>query len=410
MKSNLSQELILPCGAKLKNRIAKAAMSENMARGHLPGVEFVNVYDKWAKGGAGLLITGNVMCDSRALGEPQNVVVEKSLDLYGMNLLNNWAQAGTQNETHLWMQINHPGRQSPKFLSKAPVAPSAIPLRKPLDRMFNSPRALDSAEIIDIVKRFGDTAEIAKKTGFTGVQIHGAHGYLISQFLSPLSNQRNDDWGGALKNRSRFVLEVFREIRSRVGGSFPIGIKLNSADFQKGGMSEDESMQVVSWLEADGIDLIEISGGSYEVPVMVEGNKKDSTRQREAYFLEFARKLKTELKVPLMVTGGFRTKVAMENALSSGELDLVGLARSLALNPNFPQELLSDENKVSLVHPLTSGFNWLDRIVPLEIVWYTTQIHRMGKGKLPNPEMSVYRAILKSLAEVGAMSLKRNRA
>jgi 2,4-dienoyl-CoA reductase-like NADH-dependent reductase (Old Yellow Enzyme family) len=405
---SLSTGLTLPCGVVLKNRLAKSAMSENMAdSNHRPDSRLGQLYETWAEGGIGLLISGNVMCDVRALGEPHNVVVEKiSQDLASLRA---WATKGTRNGTQFWMQINHPGRQIPGFLAKTPVAPSAIALRPPLDRAFNKPRALEHAEVLEIISRFADTAEIAKQAGFAGVQIHGAHGYLVAQFLSPLSNQRTDQWGGTLENRMRFVIEIYRAIRARVGNNFPIGIKLNSADFQRGGFTEEESLRVIETLSKEGMDLIEISGGSYEAPVMM-GERKASTQSREAYFLDFAAKARTHCKAPLMVTGGFRTAEGMKQALSSGNLDLIGLARSLALDPNFPKKLLANEKAVSQVKPLTTGMHWLDKLVPLEILWYTGQLHRMGRGKAPNPKASVAATVLRMVKDVGWQSLKRVRA
>jgi 2,4-dienoyl-CoA reductase-like NADH-dependent reductase (Old Yellow Enzyme family) len=406
---SLSTELSLPCGVVLKNRLAKSAMSENMADNkHRPDARLGLLYETWAQGGIGLLISGNVMCDQRALGEPNNVVVEKaSADLASLRA---WATKGKLNATQFWMQINHPGRQIPNFLAKTPVAPSAIALRPPLDRAFNKPRALEQAEIMEIVMRFADSAELAKQAGFTGVQIHGAHGYLVAQFLSPLSNQRTDQWGGSLENRMRFVIEIYRAIRARVGNKFPIGIKLNSADFQRGGFSEEESLQVIETLSHEGMDLVEISGGSYEAPVMMEGDRKASTKAREAYFLDFAAKARKHCKAPLMVTGGFRTAEGMQQALSSGNLDLIGLARSLALDPAFPKKLLANEKTVSQVKPLTTGMSWLDKLVPLEILWYTGQLHRMGRGKAPNPKASVAATVFRMMKDVGWQSLKRVRA
>ncbi len=405
---SLSSPLTLPCGVVLKNRLAKSAMSENMAdKNHRPDLRLGRLYETWAGGGIGLLISGNVMCDGRALGEPNNVVVEKITQ--HLASLRAWAAKGTKEGTHFWMQINHPGRQIPNFLAKTPVAPSAVALRPPLDKAFNKPRALEHTEILEIITRFADTAEIAKQAGFTGVQIHGAHGYLVAQFLSPLSNQRSDQWGGSLENRMRFVIEIYGAIRARVGSDFPIGIKLNSADFQRGGFTEEESLRVIETLSKSGMDLIEISGGSYEAPVMMEGARKASTQSREAYFLDFAAKARAHCKAPLMVTGGFRTADGMKQALSSGNLDLIGLARSLALDPNFPKKLLSDERTTSQVKPLTTGMRWLDKLVPLEILWYTGQLHRMGRGKTPNPKASVTATVLRMVKDVGWQSLKRAR-
>ncbi|MGZ3747231.1 MAG: NADH:flavin oxidoreductase/NADH oxidase family protein [Pseudobdellovibrionaceae bacterium] len=407
-KASLNDTLILPCGAILKNRIAKSAMSENMAStDYTPNEKFNNLYKTWAAGGAGLLITGNVMCDRRYLGEPKNVVIEKGFP--GIKELKNWAQSGTVNQTHLWMQINHPGKQTPKFLTQTPVSASAIPLKAPLDKMFNPPRALDETEIYDIIARFTYAAIEAKNAGFTGVQIHGAHGYLVSQFLSPLHNTRQDKWGGSLTHRMRLVLEIYRSMRAALGKDFPIGIKLNSADFQKGGFSEEESLEVVKAMASERIDLIEISGGSYEAPEMM-GTKKESTIAREAYFLEYCEKVRMEITTPLMLTGGFRSRDGMESALKSNACDVIGLARSLALNPNFPNELLSGLQTQSEVKPLSTGFKAIDKAMPLEIIWYADQIHRIGEMKGPNPTAHPMCAVLKSLLSSGFEGLKRVRS
>lgn len=401
----------MPCGATIKNRIAKSAMSENMAdAGNRPGMKFVNLYKRWSSGGTGLIITGNVMMSSQALGEPHNVVVEEGHEC--LEDLKEWASAGTSNGSHLWMQINHPGKQSPKFLSPEPMAPSAIGYVSHMKNMFNQPRALTAQEITKIIKGFGYTAKVAKEAGFTGVQIHGAHGYLVSQFLSPRHNQRTDQWGGSLENRMRFVVEIYKTIREQVGPDFPIGIKLNSADFQKGGFTEEDSMEVVKTLGELGMDLIEISGGTYEAPKMMDGKKderRESTKKREAYFLDYCEKVRKLINTPLLLTGGFRTKEGMEEALDSGACEMIGLARSIAIDPDFPNKLLAGENVVSQVKPLTSGIKALDKIVPLEIVWYTDQIHRMGKGLDPVPNASPKMSVLRTLFGVGSALLKRTR-
>jgi 2,4-dienoyl-CoA reductase-like NADH-dependent reductase (Old Yellow Enzyme family) len=404
---NISDNLILPCGKVIKNRIGKSAMSENMgSKGFVSNRSFETLYGRWADGGTGLLITGNVMVDQRALGEAHNVVIEKGINDSCLKL---WAKAGSKNDTHIWVQLNHPGKQSPKFLSQLPVAPSAIPLKKPLSRVFNTPRALSESEILEIIERFAFAAKVCKETGFTGVQIHGAHGYLVSQFLSPTHNQRTDKWGGTIENRMRFVSEIYTAIRVEVGPDFPISIKLNSADFQKGGFTMEDSMKVVQHLSELGMDLIEISGGTYETPVMTGTNIKESTKSREAYFLDYCEEVRKIVKSPLMLTGGFRTSHGMNEALASGVCDMVGIARSLAINPDFSNELLSGKDVKSLVKPLTTGFPFLDRTFPLEIVWYTDQIHLMGKGQDPNIKRSPLRSVLSMILELGMSAVKKVR-
>ena len=274
--SNLkvAEALTLPNGATIKNRFFKSAMSETMANCmNQPNQLHVNLYRRWANGGAGIVVTGNVMVDRSALGEPGNVVVEDERD---MDILKQWAEAGTANNTHLWMQINHPGKQSPRTLSRVPVAPSAVPVAGNFRGAFNEPRALTTDEVKVLVKRFVSTAKIAKKAGFTGVEIHGAHGYLINQFLSPSDNQRTDEYGGTLENRMRFVVEIYQGMRAALGADFPIGLKLNSSDFKEGGFTEEDSVEVVKKMAELGIDLIEVSGGSYENPKMSSGAGKGS--------------------------------------------------------------------------------------------------------------------------------------
>lgn len=402
----IAQDFTLPCGARLKNRIAKAAMSENMSTpDHRANELFETLYKRWSNGGAGLLITGNIMIDRSALGEPANIVLEKGMDV---REIKKWAKAASQNNTHVWVQLNHPGKQSPKFLSKTPVAPSAISLRAPLDKMFNKPRALSEIEIENIIERFGDAAKICQEAGFTGVQIHGAHGYLVSQFLSPIHNQRQDKWGGSLENRMRFVIAVYEKIRQTVGPAFPVSIKLNSADFQKGGFTKEESMKVVCTLADKGMDLIEISGGSYEAPEMMS-TKKASTAAREAYFLEYCEEIRKLTDTPLMLTGGFRSLIGMNAALASVACDIVGLGRSMVLNPDLPNELLANREMKNEIKPLSTGIKALDKIIPLEISWYTNQIHRMGKGLDPKPDRNATFSILETLYTMGIQGLKRVR-
>ena len=405
----LGRPLRLPNGVVLKNRIAKSAMSEVLATAdHKPNAKLERLYGTWANGGLGLAITGNVMIDGRALGEPRNVVVEDERDL---NALKAWAKAGTQNTTHLWMQLNHPGKQIPMFLSKEPVAPSAIPLGPKLNKFFNTPRALEEHEIETLIERFAGTAAIAQKAGFTGVQIHGAHGYLVSQFLSPLHNQRDDSWGGSPENRRRFVLEVFRAIRHVVGNEFPVSIKLNSADFQRGGFSEEESREVVIHLAEAGMDLIEVSGGTYESPAMTGGSAKESTKQREAYFLEYAEAVRKQIDTPLMVTGGFRTRGGMEAAVESGAIDMVGMARPLAVEPDLPNRILAGEDVRSVVRPrITTGFELIDTMLMLDVSWYEAQLARIARGKPTKPDQGAWTSSLKILFRNGFQAFQQRRA
>lgn len=384
-------------------------MSESLAdRTGRVSPALIRLYERWAAGGVGLCVTGNVMIDRRALGEHGNVVLEDERDLPQLRA---WANAASARGMQLWMQLNHPGKQAPRGLNTETVAPSAIGFDKELARFFTIPRALTSVEVEALIARFARSAGLAKRAGFSGVQIHAAHGYLVSQFLSPRHNQRDDAWGGSAEKRRRFALEIYRAIRAEVGIEFPVGIKLNSADFQKGGCSEEESLALVASLAELGVDLIEISGGTYEAPVMATGPQRESTRLREAYFLEFAAKARAHVRTPLAVTGGFRTRAAMEEALGSGALDLVGLARALAVDPDFPRKLLAGDDTPSPVHPIRTGIGMVDRAGLMEVAWYARQLHRLGNGKAPALNEGPKYALLATLASQGIASVfSRRRA
>jgi 2,4-dienoyl-CoA reductase-like NADH-dependent reductase (Old Yellow Enzyme family) len=398
----LGTELHLPCGARLPNRLAKAAMSEQLAtlRGR-PTRRLVRLYERWGRSGCGLLITGNVMIDGRAVSEPRQVVVEDGRD---MALLREWATAARSAGARCWMQINHGGRQVPRTLSFRPLAPSAVELRG-LGGMFARPRALGAAEIKALIKRYARTAALALEAGFTGVQIHAAHGYLISQFLSPAANRRDDEWGGDAERRHRFLLDVVEAVRIEIGPRVPLAVKLNSSDFQRGGFDEDESMAVVDALADAGIDLLEISGGTFEVGAMTGVGVKRSTREREAYFLEYAERVRERARMPLMLTGGLRSATAMEAALRSGAIDVCGLARPLVLEPDLATRLLSDASSASAVRPRPGRLRGL--AAAAETFWYTHQIRRLAHGREPNPRRNVDLVVASYLATSAREALLR---
>jgi len=337
----ISKSLTLPCGATLPNRLAKAAMTEGLADASNCATEgHARLYGRWSDGGAGLHITGNVMIQRGQLERAGNVVIDGEPDAASRAALEAWAAAGTRGGNHLWVQISHAGRQTPKAVSAAPIAPSAVPLGIP-GGQFAPPRAATQDEIRDFVSRFATAARVVKDAGFTGVQVHAAHGYLLSEFLSPNANKRTDMWGGSLENRARFLIEAVRATRVAVGTDFPIGVKLNSADFQKGGFGADDAEIVAGWLADEGVDLLEISGGTYEQPAMMgqEGlepvfeepmsgeSVRASTKAREAYFMNYAARMREVVKIPLMVTGGFRTRAAMNAAVEDDGVGVIGLAR-----------------------------------------------------------------------------------
>ncbi len=349
MSINLSSELTLPCGVKIPNRLAKAAMTEGLAepRG-IAGSRIATAYRRWAEGGIGLSLTGNIMVDRRYRERPANIVVDGPQSEAAMAGLRAYAEAAKTGGTIAVAQISHAGRQSPASIAPEPVGPSAVAVKLP-GGLFAKPRALSEADIRDVIARFADTAKTLCEAGFDGVQVHAAHGYLISEFLNPLVNQREDDWGGALENRARLLLEIVRAVRKAVGPMKIVSVKLNSSDFQKGGFSFDDCLKVVALLDQEAVDLLEISGGNYEQPRMMglegtepvfEGEVRESTRAREAYFMGYAEEVIKAAKTPVMVTGGFRTKAAMEEALDAG-VAMIGIGRPLCVDVDAPRELLS---------------------------------------------------------------------
>lgn len=383
--TSLGDPLVLRCGARLPNRIAKAAMSEQLADADgTPGEGLVRLYERWAAGGSGLLISGNVMLDAHRRGEAGNVVVE---DDHHADALRRWASAATSRGAQFWMQINHPGRQAPRNIDPRPVAPSVVPMKIGAGA-FARPRALEPSEIEDIIARFARTATVAQQTGFTGVQIHAAHGYLISQFLSPLTNRRDDAWGGDATRRRRFLLDIVKAVRAAVGPELAVSVKLNSADFQRGGFDEDESMAVVAALdEAEArLDLLEISGGTYERTQMFDNSGRASTQRREAFFLEYAEKVRARTALPLMVTGGFRSRAGMDAALATGAVDVIGLARPLAVEPDLPARLLADASTRAMSIQLGTPSKLLDAMIVG--AWHQHQLRRMAEGKPPDPKLS----------------------
>ena len=355
--SPLFLPLTLPNGSVLPNRLAKAAMEENMAdAGQLPGAALHDLYRVWAQGGAGLILTGNVMIDGRALTGPGGVVLEAGTPL---ERFTEWATAARSGGAQVWMQINHPGRQVQINMGGTAWAPSSVALDLGKhSKLFVQPRAMSEAEIAETVDRFAATAQAAERAGFTGVQVHAAHGYLLSQFLSPLTNQRTDAWGGSLENRARFLLDVVRAVRARVARGFAVAVKLNSADFQRGGFSENDAKQVIRWLNDEAVDLVELSGGSYESPAMQGRTADGRTLAREAYFLEFARELAAEARMPVMTTGGIVRRAVAERVLGEG-VAVVGMATALAVAPDLPARWRAGEDAAAQ----SPQVDWKDQVM-----------------------------------------------
>lgn len=418
MTSPLANPITLPNGTILPNRLAKSAMTEGLAdKFDQPTPAHYQLYKTWSEGGTGLHITGNIMIDKRYLERAGNVVLENADQLPRFK---EWAAQGTVGGNHLWVQLNHPGRQCPKLVNKEPLSPSDVHL----DMLgnFGKPRAMTDADIEEVIERFATSASLVKEAGFTGVQIHCAHGYLLSQFLNPLINKRDDQWGGSLENRARIIRKVIVSVRKAVGADFPIGVKLNSADFQKGGFTLEECAQVSGWLAEDGIDLLEISGGNYEQTSLLGTEPTDvreSTRKREAYFIEYAEQIKASANIPIMITGGFRSRAVMEAAIEKGEVDVIGLARPLCTQPNCSQ-LLIDQSVDEIDHyedelVLGTGFwgnnsssNLIKAINSFgQVGFYYWQIIRLSKGLPPEPKLRTFRAFVRHIKNDAKLNIRR---
>ena len=415
MEDILNSKLILPCGTALKNRICKSALTERIAEGNnLVNQKHLNLYEKWAEGDVGTVLTGNVQVDKRYLESAGNVAIEKSNYKDQIDLLRKWTEVGTKNNTNLWMQISHAGRQTPGDLNMKPVAPSDVGLKIP-GRKYGTPKPLTNEEIEDVIERFIFTAKVAQDTGFTGIQIHSAHGYLMSEFLSPDINKRNDEWGGSLENRSRILLRIINGCREALGDNYPISVKLNSADFQKGGFSAEDSSKVASMLSDAKIDLLEISGGTYEQPRLLGLDtvsinpkrseiRKESTIAREAYFLAYTEEIKKVIDIPLMVTGGFRSRLAMETAINQGACEIVGIGRPLCSDPLSVKKLLNRSIDVlpTFEKTLSIGPGWLSQRSPFRLIqalnafgiqsWFYSQIRRISEGLSPDLYLNPFKA------------------
>ncbi|MFJ9643351.1 NADH:flavin oxidoreductase/NADH oxidase family protein [Streptomyces sp. NPDC004244] len=381
---DLFTPLDLPHGGRLPNRLAKAAMEESLAGpGQLPDGRIEHLYRRWAQGGAGLLITGNVMVDRRALTAPGTIVLDAHAPL---GPFRRWARAASSGGGQVWMQINHPGRQVGAEMPGTAWAPSevGVSLGRHTKR-FARPTAMTEAEILATVHRFAVTAGRAREAGFHGVQIHAAHGYLLSQFLSPLVNRRTDGWGGSLPNRVRLLTEVVRAVRAEVGNDFAVAVKLNTADFQRGGFDTEDAARVLDVLGGLGVDLVELSGGSVESPATLGRTADLRTLEREAYFLAFAEQFVEAAPLPLMLTGGIARSQTAGRVLDRG-FAVVGLASALAFRPDLPARWRAGED----VRVIVERLPWKDRDLAGAglLAFVRFQLHRLARGLEPRPQAS----------------------
>jgi len=390
MSQSVFTPFTLPNGTTLPNHLAKAAMEENMAvSGHLPGEDIYRLYRTWAKGGTGLLITGNVMIDHRAMTGPGGIALEADTPLAPFK---KWAQAAQSDGAHIWMQINHPGRQVYAAMGGDVLSPSDVALDMGKhSKLFAQPKPMTETDIEELVQRFTQTALKAVEAGFNGVQIHAAHGYLLSQFLSPLSNHRKDQYGGNLENRARVLYQVVSAIKEVLPENIAVSVKLNSADFQRGGFDASDALKVVKRLGELKVDLVELSGGSYESPAMQGVTKDGRTLEREAYFLAFAQDIAQHATMPLMTTGGITRLAVAEKVINAG-VAMVGLGRALAFSPALPN-LWKTHPEAAATLPTV---NWKDKTLAgvATMALAKRQLQRMGKGKKPKTNASALLSLI----------------
>ena len=399
--------ITLPNGTTIKNRFFKSAMSEGMGtRDFQPKKNIATLYKRWAEGGTGLIITGNIMVDPKGTAEPGNIVFDKNSN---MEILKNWAKQGQQHGAKVMVQLNHPGKQAPKTIAKETVAPSAVPLGNGLNKLFSTPCALTTSEVEELVQKFVTSAKVAKEAGFSGVQIHAAHGYLISQFLSPHDNRRTDKYGGSLENRMRFLKEIYLGMREELGKDFTIGIKINSTDFKEDGLTEEDSLKTIIELANLGLDFVEISGGTYERPAMMGATSK-STNQ--VFFAEYSKKLKQKIEIPVVVTGGIRSINAMNTLLNDNTTDFIGIARPLTIDPNIPNKIKQGTYTIVETTRVSTGVKKLDKIFGslLGIVYYQVLMQNIAKGKEPKATKNAWPSLIQAVYNQGLAVLFPQRA
>ncbi len=329
-KAFLGQPLELPCGVQLKNRLVKSAMSDSLGDGvGNPTEAQMRLYERWAEGGAALSLIGEVQGSPLFPEKPGNLVLVADAEMPAVRAL---AKRGSAGGAHIWPQLGHAGALAHLPISQ-PKGPS------PLDVEGLRCNGMSLEDIHELPGTYARTAALAKVAGFGGVQIHAGHGFLFSQFLSPLFNHRTDAYGGPVERRFRIINEVIDAVRQAVGVSFPIGIKINSADFQRGGFTEDESFEVVRLLDNTSIDLIDVSGGTYFPGA---ASSSDGTSSSGPYFIDFARRAKEVTSIPIMLTGGFEARDQAVSVLQSHSADAISLARAMVLNPSLANTWLSD--------------------------------------------------------------------
>lgn len=380
----ISHRLALPNGVTLKNRIVKSAMSEALGDAfNNPTQGLIALFERWSAGGAGLLITGNTPIDRQHLEHAGNFALD---DLSDMARVADLATAAKSGGAKVLAQLAHAGRQTPEAINPHPISVSDLRLELP---GYGDPVSASDADFKAVIAKFARSAVLAQSAGFDGVEIHAAHGYLLSSALSPRINTRHDQWGGSLENRARLVISVVRAVRAAVSPDFIVAVKLNSSDFQKGGFDHHDSVKVAVMLEAEGVDFMEISGGTFETPTAYQHtSRSQSTAAREGYFLDYAEAMKSALNIPLMVTGGFRSADVMNTAIAANKTDLIGAGRPFIVDPEFPAKLLS--GSITAAPAIERDFPPADKLPRGAVLnWFCAQLAHLANNGRADLKLSV---------------------
>ncbi|KAH6648656.1 hypothetical protein BKA67DRAFT_521921 [Truncatella angustata] len=373
-------------GKTASNRFLKAAMTERLSswdakdlpkRG-IPSKELINVYKRWGEGGFGVILTGNVMVDYDQLEAAGNPIVPREAEFSGerFEAFRELATESKKQGSLIVAQVSHPGRQVSDNINPHPISASDVQLEGNVMGMtFAKPRAMEKKDFDAVIGGFAHAAEFLYKAGYDGVELHGAHGYLLAQFLSPTTNKRTDQYGGSLLNRARIIFEISDAIRERVPDkSFSISIKLNSVEFQDGGFSTDDCKDLCVELEKHNFDFVELSGGTYQS--LGFQHKRESSKKREAFFLDFADAIVPQLKkTKAYVTGGLRSVDAMVKAL--GSVHGVGLARPISHEFDLPNKILAGKVNGALDYKLDEQDFGITNVAA------GTQIRLVGNDKEP---------------------------
>ncbi|ROV93134.1 hypothetical protein VSDG_07348 [Cytospora chrysosperma] len=372
------------------NRILNSAMAEDLATwdpknieaSGIPTKELIEVYRRWGEGGWGINETGNIMIDHRQVSSPGNPIIPPDAPFEGERFegFKAMAAAGKAHGGLMIGQLCHPGRQIPSKMANESISASAVQLEPNMGMTFPPTRAATHAEIDEVVQAFAHAAAYLEAAGFDGIQLHAAHGYLLAQFLSPTTNKRTDEYGGSTAGRMRIVKEVCAAVRRRTGPGFVLAAKLNSVEFQADGLTAEDAAELVGGLQDAGVDYLELSGGTYEDMGM--DRKRESTRRREAFFLDFAEKIVPALgpadrrRTKVFITGGLRTVGGMVAALDV--VDGVGVARPATQEPSFAGDILSGRvtGATRLLPPYDEDFG-------MSLLASASQIRVMGKGYEP---------------------------